>query len=102
MRGAEAVVFTLYPARKARDAAVLAELSHPRASPGEYLVRVSLVSDVPHQPITRRVEDIVQSDRELDRPEIRRQVSAGAADRGDDEVTQLARELRQLVREQAA
>ena len=77
MRGAEGVVLALVAARKARDAAELAQRRHPLAPAGQDLVRIGLVADVPDQAVVRRVEDVVQRDRQLDRAEVRREVAAG-------------------------
>ena len=49
------------------------------APAGEDLVRIGLVADVPDDAVVRRVEDVVQRDRQLDRAEVRRQVAAGLA-----------------------
>jgi len=95
MRGPEGVVLALAALREARDAAELAQRGHALAAAGQDLVRVALVADVPDQAVARRVEDVVQRDRELDRAEVRRQVAAGARDRLQDEVAQLAGQLRQ-------
>jgi hypothetical protein len=37
--------------------------------PGQHLVRIGLVTDVPDEAVVRRVEDVVQRDREFDRAE---------------------------------
>ena len=47
------------------------------APAGQDLVRIGLVADVPDDAVVRRVEDVVQRDRQLDRAEVRRQVAAG-------------------------
>ena len=97
VRGSERVVFALGPARKARRAAGHPQPAHLASPAGEDLVRVRLVADVPHDPVARRVERVMERDRELDRAEIRRQVSSRLRDRGQHERAQLARELRQEV-----
>ena len=55
------------------------------------------MSDVPHQPVVRRVEDIVQRDGEFDRAEIGREVPAGLAHRIEQKLAQLPGELGQLL-----
>ena len=102
VRGAEGVVLALLAARKARDAAELAQGVHPVAAAGQHLVRVGLVADVPDDPVVRRVEDVVQRDRQLDRAEVRREVAAGLRDGLDDEFAQLAGEHLELGARQAA
>src|ERR671932_144504 len=76
--GAEGVVVALRALEEAGEAPLLAEGLHARAPPREELVRVALVAEVPHQPIPRRVEDVVQRDRELDDAEPRADVPPGA------------------------
>jgi hypothetical protein len=51
VRGAEGVVLALVAARKAADAALLAQRGMRVAPAGEDLVRVGLVADVPHQAV---------------------------------------------------
>ena len=87
---------------KSRHAAVHAQSGHAFAAAGQYLVRVSLVADIPDQAIFRRVEDVMQRDCQLDSAEIRRQMPAGARDRVDKKIAQLFRQLRQLLAIQCA
>ncbi len=101
VRGAEGVVLALLAARKSRDAAELAQGVHPAPAAGDRLVRVGLVADVPDDPVVRRVEDVVQRDRQLDRAEVRREVAAGLRDGLDDELAQLAGEHLELGARQA-
>ena len=65
----------------------------PLAPAGQHLVRIGLVADVPDQPVVRRVEDIVQRDGEFDRAEAGGEMTAHLADRVDQVLAQLAREL---------
>ena len=64
------------------------------APPGEHLVRVGLVADVPHQPVIGRVEDVMQRDGQLDRPQTGGEVAAAGADALDQELPQLVGQLR--------
>ena len=96
MRRTEGVVFALNASRKARNSTVLAQLRHALTPTGQDLVRIGLVSDIPDDAIGRRIEHIVQRDREFDRTEIGGQVAAGARDRIDDVITQLIGKRRQL------
>ena len=70
MRGAEGVVLALVAAREAGDAAELAQRRHALAPAGQHLVRIGLVAHVPDEAVVRRVEDVVQRDRQLDRAEV--------------------------------
>ena len=88
MGRAEGVVFALDPARKAGNAAELAQSAHLLTAPGQDLVRVSLVPDVPHQTIVRRIEYIVQRDSKFNRAQIRRQVATGLGHRIEQESAQ--------------
>ena len=67
------------------------------APPGDDLVRIGLVADIPHQPIVGRVEHVMQRDGQLDHAEPRAEVAAGAADRLDHLGAQLVRQLAQLA-----
>ena len=91
MRGAERVVFAFLAARETRQAPPHAQPLHPVAPAGQHLVAVGLVADVPDDAVVRRVEHVVQRDRQLDRAEIGREVAAGLAHRFEQELAQLAR-----------
>ena len=67
------------------------------AAAREHLVRIRLVPDVPHQLIARRVEDVVQRDRELDDTEPCADVAAGARTHIDEPRTDVRGKLPQLV-----
>ena len=89
---AERVVFALGALGEAGEPAALAERTDAVAAAGQDLVRVGLMADVPDQAIARRIEDVMQRDRQLHRTEVGRQMAAGPADRAYDEFAQLARE----------
>ncbi len=97
MRGAKGVVFALDAAGEAGYAAVLSQRRHPLPPPGENLMGVGLVADIPDQAIMGRIEYIVQRHGELDRAEIGRQVAAGVRHRMNQVVTQFPGELRELL-----
>jgi hypothetical protein len=77
VRRAERVVFAFGAAREAGHAAVLAQVRHAVTAAGQDLVRIGLVPDIPHDPVVRRVEHVVQRDREFDGAEVRAEVPAG-------------------------
>ena len=52
------------------------------------------MADVPHQPVTRRVEHIMDRGGEFDDTQTRPQMAPGHADRGNHLRAQLIRELR--------
>src|ERR1700681_2451635 len=98
MRGAERVVFALRPLGEARKAAALSDGTDAVAAPGENLVGVALVADVPDQPVMRRVEDMVQRNRELHDAEAGAQMATGLGYRIDQVMAQLIGDLPKAVR----
>ena len=74
----------------------LAQRADAVAPAGQDLVRIGLVADVPDQPVARRVEDVVERDRQLDHAEAGAEMAAGDRDRGDRLAAQLVGELPQL------
>src|SRR2546427_9794140 len=89
MGGAEGVVLALAATREAGSPSAHAYAADSLAVAGESLVRIGLVSPVPDDAVVRRVEDVVQRDGQLDRPQIGGQVAAGLADRFENERAQL-------------
>ncbi len=85
---AEGVVLAFATARESRDAVKLAQRVHALAAAGENLVRVSLMTDVPDDPVLWRIEDVMQGDRQFDRAQVGRQMAAGLRHRLDDEFAQ--------------
>jgi hypothetical protein len=61
------------------------------------LVAIRLVANVPHDLITRRVENIMQGEREFSRAETGAEVATGLADPFEDHRSQLGRHLRELI-----
>ena len=102
MGGPEGVVLALRALGEAREPAALAQGPDPVAAPGEDLVRIGLVADVPDQPVARRVEDVVKRDRELDDPKPGAEMPAGDRDGADRLRPQLVRDLPKLVLGQPA
>lgn len=89
MRGAERVVGRFAAPRKAGDPVALPQPRHGLAPARQDLVRIGLVAHVPDEAVLRGIEDIMQGQRQLDRPEVRGQVPARAGDRIQDEGAQL-------------
>ena len=87
---------------KPDDAAQLAQRGHALAPAGQDLVRIGLVAHVPHQPVVRRVEHVVQRDRELDRAQVGAQVAAGARHAVEHEGAHFVGQLLELRRGQLA
>ena len=80
MTDAERVVLAFEATRERREAALVLDGLQPLAATGQQLVRVGLVTDVPDQAVVRRVENVVQRDREFDRAETGGEVTAHLAD----------------------
>ena len=96
MSDGELVVFALGRIGKTADATGAAQQLKTRLAAGDDLVRVALVAHVPQQLIALEIEDVVQRQRQLDRPEVAGQVPPGLADTAQDELTDLLRQSFQL------
>jgi len=83
MRRAERIVLALGPFREARQPALLPQRADAVAAAGENLVRIGLMADVPDQPVVRRVEHVVQRDRQFDHAEPGSEMAAGLRHRVD-------------------
>ncbi len=84
----EGVVFAFLALGERRHTVGLLDRVDLVAAPGQDLVRIGLVADVPHQPIVGRVVQVVQGDGELDHAEACAEVTAAAAHRLDQVGTQ--------------
>jgi hypothetical protein len=96
VRRAERVVLALRPLGETRDAAALAQPVHAVPPPGQDLVRIALVADVPDQLVEGRAEDRVQRHGQFHHPQRRAQVPARAADRRDHLGAQFGRQRGQF------
>ena len=97
MSGAHDVVRGLRDRAERRESAVLADRVQPVAAAREDLVGVRLVADVPQDLVARGVEQRVQRDRELARPEVGAEVPPDLPHRVDDVLAHLLREALQLL-----
>ncbi len=95
MRRAEGVVFALRALGEARQAAAHPERADAVAASGDDLVRISLMADIPDQPVVRGVEDVMQRDGEFDHAEARTEMAAGHRNRVDGLDPQFVRQLAQ-------
>jgi len=102
MRGTERVVFALGALGESGQSAALAQRADAVAPAGEDLMRVGLMADVPDQPIARRVEHVMQGDRQLDHAETGAEMAAGHRDSIDRLLPQLVGDLTQLLRFKAS
>ena len=83
MRRAEGVVFAFRALGEARQAAARAKRADAVTASGENLVGVRLMTDVPDQPVTWRVEDMMQCNGQLDHAETGAQMAARHRNRVD-------------------
>jgi hypothetical protein len=93
MRGAERIVFALGALGEAGETVALAQRADAIAASGQDLVRIGLMTDVPNQPVVRRIEDIMQRDGEFDHAEAGTEMAAGRGDCIDGLRAQLVGDL---------
>ena len=79
--GVEDVVLRLLALAESGDPVVLADGVERVAAAGDELVRIALVAGVEDDLVARRVEDVVQRERELDDAEVAAEMAADAATR---------------------
>jgi hypothetical protein len=91
------VVLAFFDTRKGRDTVLLAQGVELVATPGENLVRIGLVADVPHDFVFGRIEHVVQRDADFHGAERPAEVSAVAGDGIDDEMTEFGCHFGQLA-----
>src|SRR6476661_6711414 len=97
MRRAERVVFALAAPGEAAEAPALPKRPDAVAPPGDDLVRIGLVPDVPDQLVLGRVEHIMRGNGQLDYTEPGAEVPAGHRHRRDHLLAKLFGELRELL-----
>src|SRR3954452_12548745 len=66
MSDAKRVELALRASGKRSESAGLLDRVELLAAPGQNLVRIGLMAHVPHQPVVRRIEDVVQGYRQFD------------------------------------
>ena len=101
MTGAHDVVLGLVHRAEGRQPAVLADRGELLTAAGEHLVGIGLVADVPEHLVGGRIEQRVQRHGELAGAEVGAEVPADLADRVDDQLPYLLRDLLQLIVVQA-
>ncbi len=90
----------LGPARVAGDPAALPQAGECGLAAGQQLVYVGLMAGIKYDPVDRRVEYPVQCDRELYDAKVRPEMAASPGHCCDEQITDLGRQQRQLVRAQ--
>lgn len=78
MARAKRVINAFTAAWKARDAIRHAQCVHLVAAACEYFMRISLMANIPHQFIFRRVENIMQSNGEFNHSQVGGEMAAGS------------------------
>ncbi len=81
MRRAKRVILALGALGEAAEAATHAQRTNAVTPAGQHLMRVTLMANVPNQPVIGRVEHIMQRRRQLDHAQARPQMAAGHANR---------------------
>ena len=102
MRRAKRIVFAFAALGEAAQPATLAQRTDAVAPPGQDLVRIALVADVPHQLVLRRVEHIMDRGGQFDHAQSRAQMAPGGADGVDHFGAQFVGQLAELVLAQLA
>lgn len=97
MTDAKGIVRAFVAGREGRQTILFADGGHAITTPGQDLVRIGLMADVPNQFVVRRVEDVMKGDGQVDRAESRREMPAGLAYAVQQEFPQLFRQLGQLI-----
>ncbi len=97
MADAKGVILAFLAAGKRCQAVFFLDRGDAVAAAGEDLVRIALVADIPHKPVVRRVEFMVQRHGQFHHAQARAEVAAGAGDGLDQVLAQLAGHGRQLV-----
>jgi len=83
MRRPERVEVAFRPPRESGKAAGRPQRPDAVAPPGQNLVWIGLMPDIPDQPVARRIEDIVQRHRQLDHAQPGSEMPAGHRHRRD-------------------
>jgi hypothetical protein len=100
--GAERIILALAPLGEAGQASAHAQRADTVTPPGDDLVRIALMADVPDQPVIGRVEDVVERNGELDHAKPCAKVPARDRNGRDRLGPQLVRQLTQLLGREAA
>ena len=80
MRSSKAIELAFTASWKTTQTMALTQGRHLVASTSQNFVRIGLVSNVPHDSVMRRVEDIVQSNGQFNRAQVGTQMSTRLRD----------------------
>jgi hypothetical protein len=90
-------VLAFVAAGEAAHTAQLPQRVKAIAPPGKQLVRVGLVTDVPHDFVARAFKNVVQGDGKFDDAQVAGEVTAGFAHRVDEHLSDFFRQQRKLI-----
>ncbi len=91
VRRPKRVVDALRPPRETRQPPALPQRPHPLPPPRQNLVRIGLVTHIPHHTVARRVEHVMQRHRQLHHPQTRPQMTPRHRHRIDQLLPQFRR-----------
>ena len=94
----EGVEDALLPLAEPAQSAKLPECVKLLTATGQQLVRIGLIAGIPDDLIVRRIEEIVQCDRQFDNPQIGGEMPSHAGDGQDDLLTDFLAQFRELLR----
>src|SRR6185312_4175625 len=97
MRGAERIVIALAAFGETRKPAAGAQRADAVAAPGQDLVRIGLMADVPDQAIARGVEDVMDGGGEFHDAQASAEMAAGDGDSVDGLLAKLIGNLPDLI-----
>ncbi len=97
MRGAERIVVAFGALGETTQSAAGAQRADAVAAPGQDLVRIGLVADVPDQTVARGIEDVMDRRGQLDDAEAGAEMSAGDRDGIDGFLAQFVGDLPHLL-----
>src|SRR5436190_16726785 len=97
MRRSEGIELTFCASRKPCNTAVLAQGRHRVPPAGKDFMCVSLMANIPYQPVLRRVEHIMQCDGQFHCAQVRRKMTARFCHGLEKKFTQLSSKLGQLL-----
>ena len=102
MGGAKGVVLAFRALGKTRQPAALTQGANAVAPPGQNLVRIGLVPDIPDEPVARRVEHVMQCNRKFDHAQPRPEMTSGYGDGADRFGAQFIGDLPEVSRRMAS
>ena len=96
MAGRDRIVRTLSVVGQTTESAWLTNRGESFPAPRQHLVGVTLVANIPYQPVARTIKDVVQGQGQFHAPEIRGQVPAILRYNSNDLVAHMRRDFLQF------